>query len=131
MLFRRARSTSAEQVQILAQLRLENFMQRLESLPWRMRRRAAARQLLSMYRSKRPFPNLGHFRLGPNMFDETPLDWIVVSANGRLAGHGVAARIPWDGQFASLCGGWQRTVRLAYETSMAGKVSNTLVGLFI
>jgi peptidoglycan/xylan/chitin deacetylase (PgdA/CDA1 family) len=91
--------------------------------------------LLRMYRVKRRFPDLGNFRLGPHVFDRVPLDWIVVSRRGAapvLIGHGITLRTTWDGQPASLRGGWQRTVRTAYENLLAGRQEHdTLVGLFV
>lgn len=94
---------------------------------------AAFDRLLGMYRVTRRFPDFSNFRLGPNAFDRTPMDWLVVAsrASGELIAHGIATRIEWDGDPATLRG-WQQVVRRAYDTLVVGRQpSNTLVGLFI
>ena len=97
------------------------------------RRGSAFERLLRMYRITRQFPDFSNFRLGPNAFERTPMDWLVAvnGVDGALIGHGIATRICWDGDATSL-GGWQRVVRRAYDdASVNRRPCNTLVGLFI
>jgi hypothetical protein len=96
----------------------------------------AFRQMLGMYRITRRFPDLSDFRLGPNMFERIPMDWIIfVDADGpraSLVGHGIATRIRWNGDPKGLPRGWQGAVRESYQLSLArGEACDTLVGLFI
>ena len=99
---------------------------------------AAFDMLLGMYRIKRRFPDLSNFRLGPNMFKQIPVDWIVLAhgseslARSQLIAHGLACRIPWNGNPRDLPKGWQGAVRACYENFVDGKQpDNTFVGLFI
>lgn|GEM_PF-4413480 len=94
------------------------------------------RELLQRYNAHRTFPDLGNFRLGPNAFGLTALDWIVFlkkeHSSSTLVAHGVTTRIAWDRDPASLPRGWTGSVRQSYERSVLGTESpNTLIGLFI
>ena len=98
----------------------------------------AMRTLLDMYRVTRTFPDLSNFRLGPNMFERIPLDWIIMIEDGaagapsRLVAHGVTARMPWSGEATALPRGWQGAVREVYQNAVGRRATcNTLVGLFI
>ena len=107
---------------------LPEFIEYLES-----RREPAFERLRRMYDITRQFPDFSNFRLGPNAFDRTPMDWIAAidSADGSLIAHGIATRIQWDGD-AVLLRGWQRVVRRAYDDLVVRRQPcNTLVGLFI
>jgi GNAT superfamily N-acetyltransferase len=107
---------------------LADFVAQLES-----RRFPAFERLLDMYAITRQFPDFSNFRLGPNAFERTPMDWLIAmdAADASLIGHGIATRIDWDGDVASLRG-WQQVVRRAYDDAMVKRRSgNTLVGLFI
>lgn len=93
----------------------------------------AFERLLRTYRITRQFPDFSNFRLGPNAFDRTPMDWIAAmeTADASLIAHGIATRIQWDGDSASLRG-WQHVVRRAYDDLVVHRrPCNTLVGLFI
>lgn len=93
------------------------------------------RQVKSLYGTPPTFPDLGNFRLGPNMFLKIPLDWLVLVSDDKksdLIGHGVTARIAWNGTAETLPEGWQGAVRQCYQDAVASpRCSNTLVGLFI
>jgi hypothetical protein len=118
---------------------LENFtlpelIAHLES----SRARGGLNELLDRYNPRRTFPDLGNFRLGPNAFGLTALDWIVFveveadAAKSSLVAHGVTTRITWNGDPESLPRGWTGSVRQSYERSVLdSEAPNTLVGLFI
>jgi hypothetical protein len=99
----------------------------------------AMERLLDMYKIQRHFPDLSNFRLGPNMFDQILLNWIIFldsggagASKGDLIGHGVAAQIYWDGTAENLPDGWQGSVRVSYQNEQVDhKEPNSLVGLFI
>ncbi len=100
----------------------------------RGRRMPGLYRLLDMYQVERAFPDLSHFRLGPNMFEAVPLDWIILvdQGGGELIGHGVTTRIDWDQDLSHLPDGWQGAVRASYQCAQVErKKPNTLVGLFI
>lgn len=100
----------------------------------RKRASDAVREILARYRVQRTFPDMNDFRLGPNPFDETALDWIILmnADESELVAHGIATRIRWDGEYSSLPRGWTGAVRASYEESVLGSVHpTTLVGLFI
>ena len=106
---------------------LQYFRRNAESRP-------AFDRLLSLYQVERRFPDLSHFRLGPNMFDSINLDWIIFinPTTGELVGHGITTRFAWDQDIASLPGGWQGVVRASYiHSHVEQRQPNTLVGLFI
>lgn len=91
-------------------------------------------RLLSLYQVERRFPDLSHFRFGPNMFDSINLDWIIFinPTTGQLVGHGITTRFAWDQELDSLPGGWQDVVRASYiHSHVEQSQPNTLVGLFI
>ena len=94
-------------------------------------------ELLERYDPPRVFPDLGDFRLGPNTFRRTALDWIMMLSqdagrDSELVAHGITTRFRWDGDSANLPRGWTGVVRRSYEESVLGSVApNTLVGLFI
>jgi hypothetical protein len=91
----------------------------------------------NMYRVGRRFPDMSDFRLGPNPFDRIPVDWTIFTTGAdplresRLMGHGLTARVAWDGDARTLPRGWQGVVRTCCEQNQAGVAPNTLVGLFI
>ena len=96
------------------------------------------RELMAMYDVRRAFPDMSNFRLGPNMFAETALDWIAFHTDpsspspGRLVAHGIATRIRWDADPEHLPRGWTGAVRQSYEEGvLRSDVPTTLVGLFI
>ena len=96
------------------------------------------KELLGRYNPRRTFPDIGNFRLGPNAFGLTALDWIVflksetAKAQSSLVAHGVTTRIRWDGDTQSLPRGWTGSVRQSYEKSVLdSEAPNTLIGLFI
>jgi hypothetical protein len=98
----------------------------------------AMQDLLHRYHFERTFPDLSNFRMGPNMFGETALDWIAFLAprpgqrESDLIAHGVATRISWSGDPADLPRGWTGAVRASYEEAiLRGVPPTTLVGLFI
>jgi len=94
----------------------------------------ALQRLLDLYQVERTFPDLSHFRLGPNMFDKIVLDWIIIhdSQNSRLVAHGITTKIAWDQDKETLSGGWQGVVRSSYlHSHIEQKKPDTLVGLFI
>ncbi len=102
------------------------------------KRSSALRELLDRYGAERPFPDLSKFRLGPNMFGQTALDWIVfLSAEkhpqeSALIAHGITTRLNWDGNPDTLPRGWTGAVRASYEqTTIGAERPNTLIGLFI
>ena len=93
---------------------------------------------LSRYDIEHAFPDLSLFRLGPNTFGETALDWILFitapqrGRDAELIAHGVTTRIRWDGDPANLPRGWTGAVRQSYEESvLRSEEPNTLIGLFI
>jgi hypothetical protein len=121
----------------LERYRLDQCIEYLESNRPRI---PAFESLLRLYKIARRFPDLSNFRLGPNMFEQIPVDWIVLvrsSGSGsrrqsRLVAHGLACRAPWNGNPCDLPGGWQGVVRLSYENHLEQKQpDDTLVGLFI
>ncbi|HLK49254.1 MAG TPA: hypothetical protein VKT49_14025 [Bryobacteraceae bacterium] len=98
----------------------------------------ALQMLACMYQPPRKFPDMSNFRLGPNVFDRIPLDWIVFATADKafktpqLIGHGVTTRVPWTGDPQTLPRGWQGIVRRCYENGLnTNQKCNTLVGLFI
>jgi len=98
----------------------------------------AFRRLLDMYRVKRSFPDMSHFRLGPNMFEKIFLNWIIFvgtdtpAGAGELIGHGVTTGISWGQEQKTLPDGWQGAVRQSYQDiNLDRKPANTHVGLFI
>jgi hypothetical protein len=98
----------------------------------------ALRTILDRYRVKRTFPDMSNFRMGPNMFGQTALDWIVFHTSAgnqgasELIAHGVTTRLRWNGDPAVLPRGWTGAVRQSYEESILGRTPpDTLVGLFI
>jgi len=102
-----------------------------------VRDEGAFQRLIDSYRIIRTFPDMSDFRLGPNMFERIPLDWIVCASGrdaskSRLIGHGIATRIEWNGNPRQLPRGWQGAVRECFQNH-AGKQNrcNTHVGLFI
>lgn len=112
-----------------------------EFIAWLNRRRRLAPALdglLDMYDVERRFPDMGDFRLGPNLFDRIPLDWIIFTRHNpetssqELVGHGVTTRLNWDRNPATVPDGWQGSVRRSYVNAhVDGAPRNTLVGLFI
>jgi hypothetical protein len=95
-------------------------------------------ELASRYHFTRAFPDMSNFRLGPNMFEQTALDWIALVTSGpggpesELVAHGVTTRFSWNGNPSTLPRGWMGVVRQSYEDSIIGTTrSNTIVGLFI
>ena len=114
---------------------LDEFVRHLEC---NRNRVGAFDKLLQMYRIARRFPDMSNFRLGPNMFERIPLDWLILAhgstapRRSELVAHAIASRIDWNGEPMSLPRGWQRTVRYCYENVAQHKrPANTLVGLFI
>jgi len=102
------------------------------------RRMAAMQELAERYGGRRVFPDMSNFRLGPNMFGDTALDWIAFSSEpkkdqpSRLLAHGITTRIRWSGDPSTLPRGWTGAVRQSYEDAIVGEVRpDTLVGLFI
>ncbi|MBV8601365.1 MAG: hypothetical protein JO359_07355 [Candidatus Eremiobacteraeota bacterium] len=100
--------------------------------------RGALRTLLETYDVQRSFPDMSNFRLGPNMFGETALDWIAFHTEAereretRLVAHGVTTRIRWSGDPSELPRGWTGAVRASYEESVLRRERpTTLIGLFI
>ncbi len=96
----------------------------------------AFRTLLSMYKIERIFPDLSHFRLGPNMFENIPLQVIVIvnnnsSNSSELIAHGIMTDIFWNQSYSGLPDGWQGAVRKSYENTIQKSNKNTLVGLFV
>jgi hypothetical protein len=98
----------------------------------------ALRDLLNRYRVERQFPDLSNFRLGPNMFGEAALDWIIFvtsrpgQRDSELVAHGITTRISWNADPTKLPRGWMGAVRQSYEESTIRTTTpNTLVGLFI
>ena len=94
--------------------------------------------MLEIYRVGRKFPDLHDFRLGPNKFDQIPLNWIICKFDDAehqemyLLGHGVTTGINWSGKPEDLPEGWHGSVRKSYMDSVSGNdPCNTLVGLFI
>jgi len=90
-----------------------------------------------MYCVCRNVPDISDFRVGPNYFESVPLDWIILcsrESNGRLrlVGHGVMARIIWNGSLENLPRGWADSVvqaRMVADRAIGG--ADTTVGLFI
>ncbi len=94
----------------------------------------ALHRLVELYQVERRFPDLSHFRLGPNMFDKITLDWIICfePTSHQLVGHGITTRIAWDQNKEHLPSGWQGVVRTSYlQTHVEHADKDTLVGLFI
>lgn len=86
----------------------------------------------SMYKVTRETPDISDFRVGPNYFESTSLDWIVLTNGEDLLGHGVMARIDWDGSLQTLPIGWADSLVRAQQANEAkSKHVNTAVGLFI
>ncbi len=99
---------------------------------------SAFKTLLSLYNIERNFPDMSHFRLGPNMFENIPLFIIILvknnslnSEDSQLIAHGVMTNIGWNEQSADLPEGWQGAVRRSYENTLNNTIKNTLVGLYI
>ncbi len=120
---------------VFQRLDLETFLGQMES---NKADTPAFGEILHLYRFERKFPDLSNFRLGPNMFDKIPLDWILLidassgEGKSRLLAHGVATRVSWSGDATGLPSGWQGAVRKSYLDSVVERVTcNTLVGLFI
>jgi hypothetical protein len=119
----------------LEKFTLSEFISHLES---QVRHEGAFARLLDSYRVTREFPDLSNFRLGPNMFDRIPMDWMICinrgapSRESQLIGHGIATRIEWSGNASDLPMGWQGSVREAFQNSAGQRRRcNTLVGLFV
>jgi hypothetical protein len=98
----------------------------------------AFRTLVSLYQVTRDCRDMSSFRLGPNVFEKIPLDWIIFASEGtafnssELIGHSVTTRIPWHGDWHTLKRGWQGIIRGVYENCLGPqKQCNTLIGLFI
>lgn len=89
----------------------------------------AFKKLLSLYRIERRFPDMSHFRLGPNMFENIPL-YLIVLADNHLIAHGLMTDIYWDSSM-DLPNGWQGAVRNSHEQLLENTKKNTLVGLYI
>ena len=113
---------------------LDELIRHLE----RAKLNGAMRELLNRYRIRRNFPDMGNFRMGPNMFDQTALDWIALYSTGsnasqtELIAHGITTRLNWDGESSKLPRGWMGAVRQSYVESMLDETRpTTLVGLFI
>jgi len=90
-----------------------------------------------MYRVYKNIPDISDFRVGQNYFESVPLDWIILCSredNGksRLIGHGVMARIRWNGSLETLPRGWADSVvqaRIVADKAIGD--ADTMVGLFI
>ncbi|MBA4387547.1 MAG: hypothetical protein C0404_06170 [Verrucomicrobia bacterium] len=124
-------ATIKADVLVLEGHELQDFLEYLESNRAAM---PALNRLLDMYKPSRKFPDMSHFRLGPNMFEKIPLDWIIFSNadGGSLIGHGVTTRLHWDLNPGHRPDGWQDAVRVSYQNSHVDlKEPNSLVGLFI
>ena len=93
--------------------------------------------LLSLYKIQRDFPDMSHFRLGPNMFEHIPLYTIVLidrsptSQHGQLITHGMMTSILWNNSSDDLPQGWQGAVRKSYEDAIKQVKKDTAVGLYI
>lgn len=106
---------------------LRFFNRHLQEIP-------ALQRLLQLYQLRRKFPDLSQFRLGPNMFDQIILDWIIIydAGTGNLVGHGITTSFAWDQKEETLPSGWQAVVRASYlHSEIEQQEVNTLVGLFI
>jgi hypothetical protein len=133
----RIREFPQEKDKSVRQTRFENHT--LAEFIENLRRRSASgawQELLERYDAPRSFPDLANFRLGPNPFGLTALDWIVFRKEGgrasSLVAHGITTRIRWSGESTDLPRGWTGAVRQSYENSVLGDESpNTLIGLFI
>lgn len=95
-----------------------------------------AARFRSMYQISRSTPDISDFRVGPNYFASASLDWIVLAtdegAEAQLVGHGVMARVDWDGTQEALPTGWADSlVRARQADEAASGGGNTAVGLFI
>jgi hypothetical protein len=114
---------------------LNEFFTQLEnSLSYR----SVFKKLLSLYKIERNFPDMSHFRLGPNMFENIPLFIIILVKNNsintedsQLIAHGVMTNICWNKQSTDLPEGWQGAVRRSYENMQNKIKKNALVGLYI
>lgn len=98
---------------------------------------AAFKTLLSLYRIERNFPDMSHFRLGPNMFENIPLYLIILIDNhsineeDQLIAHGIMTDISWNKKSSGLPEGWQGAVRRSYEDIANKSTKDTLVGLYV
>ncbi|MBV8601403.1 MAG: hypothetical protein JO359_07550, partial [Candidatus Eremiobacteraeota bacterium] len=98
----------------------------------------AMRDFLEMYDVRRTFPDMSNFRMGPNMFGETALDWIAFhtaaqrESDTQLVAHGITTRLRWNEDPATLPRGWIGAIRQSYEESiLRSETPTTLVGLLI
>lgn len=91
---------------------------------------AAFRKLCSLYHMEHKFPDMSHFRLGPNMFKDITLYLIAFLNNDGLIAHGVMTDILWK-KSTTLPSGWQGAVRASYEHKLQNLKKNTLVGLYV
>lgn len=98
---------------------------------------AAWRDLRAIYDPTIAFPSPWQLRLGPSVFADVPLDWLIAFADlasdeASLIGHAIMAEIRWDGDSNSLPDGFQGVVRWSYEQRVKADIApNTLVGLYV
>jgi len=80
-----------------------------------------------MYSNQDELSLFRKYRLGYYLFDQIPLDWIVLSNDNILIGHGVLCGINWDESIGDLPLGWSDST---YRSSLEKKCKNTYVALF-
>lgn len=97
----------------------------------------AFKTFLSLYKIERNFPDMSHFRLGPNMFETISLYVIIlidnnpINKDSKLIAHGIMTDISWNNKPSDLPEGWQGAVRKSYEDSANKLAKDTLVGLYV
>ena len=86
----------------LERYRLDQCIDYLESNRQRIE---AFESLLRMYKITRRFPDMSNFRPGPNMFEQTPVDWIVLARGAASPRH---PRLVAQGLEVGRAAGWGR-----------------------